>query len=125
MYSTARYPLRAEVLADCVDAFVVTPTERAAAPLGVHLSMQLLLDSLPLRGGDERQTLSLLSTATTVQHGEFLGDLPSPRHAIALDQTTTPPPSTPPPPQSSATTDDLPASPSCAGAGSDDASSSP
>jgi hypothetical protein len=71
--STARLLALGELCADCVDAFAVTPADRAAAPLGVHLSLQLLLDSLPLRGGDERQALSLLSSATTLQHGEFGG----------------------------------------------------
>jgi hypothetical protein len=71
--STARLLALGELCADCVDAFAVTPADRAAAPLGVHLSLQLLLDSLPLRGGDERQALSLLSSATTLQHGEYAG----------------------------------------------------
>jgi hypothetical protein len=72
--STARLLALGELCADCIDAFAVTPADRAAAPLGVHLSLQLLLDSLPLRGGDERQALSLLSSATTLQHGEHVAD---------------------------------------------------
>jgi hypothetical protein len=97
---SARLLALGELLADCVDAFATTPSDRAAAPLGVHLSMQLLLDSLPLRGGDDRQSMLLLSAATTFQHDAASSGELSPRHVISLAPAT---------PEKSSTTDDLPA----------------